>query len=85
VPACKLARPDAGCVRFAFGPAIVRALVRHAPAKGDPENLCKAIPATVWSQINPDQDIAIEQVVGGNGGKGSFHFSCRKYLAQKTD
>jgi hypothetical protein len=49
------------------------------------ENLCKAIPATIWSQINSDQDIAVEQVVGGNGGKGSFQFSCRKYLVEKTD
>jgi hypothetical protein len=49
------------------------------------EKPCKAIPATIWNQINPDQDIAVEQVVGGNGGKGSFQFSCRKYLADKTD
>jgi hypothetical protein len=48
------------------------------------ESLCKAIPVTVWSQIKPDQDIAVEQVVGGNGGKGSFQFSCRKYLAEKS-
>jgi hypothetical protein len=48
------------------------------------ENLCKAIPVAVWSQIKPDQDIAVEQVVGGNGGKGSFQFSCRKYLAEKS-
>jgi hypothetical protein len=48
------------------------------------ENLCKAIPVAVWSQIKADQDIAVEQVVGGNGGKGSFQFSCRKYLAEKS-
>lgn len=48
------------------------------------ENLCKAIPVTIWNQIQPDQDIAVEQVVGGNGGKGSFQFSCRKYLAEKS-
>jgi hypothetical protein len=48
------------------------------------ESLCKAIPVVVWSQIKPDQDIAVEQVVGGNGGKGSFQFSCRKYLAEKS-
>src|SRR5215510_3638039 len=48
------------------------------------ENLCKAIPIAIWSQIKADQDIAVEQVVGGNGGKGSFQFSCRKYLAEKT-
>jgi hypothetical protein len=49
------------------------------------EDLCKAIPVAVWDQIQPDQDIAVEQVVGGNGGKGSFQFSCRKYLANSTD
>jgi hypothetical protein len=48
------------------------------------ESLCKAIPVVVWSQIKPDQDIAVEQVVGGNGGKGSFQFSCRKYLTEKS-
>jgi hypothetical protein len=49
------------------------------------EHLCKAIPVVIWNQIGPDQDIAVEQVVGGNGGKGSFQFSCRKYLAASTD
>jgi hypothetical protein len=49
------------------------------------ENLCKAIPTAIWNQVQPDQDIAVEQVVGGNGGKGSFQFSCRKYLANSTD
>jgi hypothetical protein len=49
------------------------------------ENLCKAVPVAIWNQLQPDQDIAVEQVVGGNGGKGSFQFSCRKYLAQSTD
>jgi hypothetical protein len=49
------------------------------------ENLCKAIPVAIWNQIPPDQDIAVEQVVGGNGGKGSFQFSCRTYLAESTD
>jgi hypothetical protein len=49
------------------------------------ENLCKAIPVAIWNQIPPDQDIAVEQVVGGNGGKGSFQFSCRTYLAKSTD
>jgi hypothetical protein len=48
------------------------------------ENLCKSIPVAIWNQINPDQDIAVEQVVGGNGGKGSFQFSCRKYLTEKS-
>jgi hypothetical protein len=56
-----------------------------SPSAQHLENLCKAIPATIWSRINADQDIAVEQVVGGNGGKGSFQFSCRKYLAEKTD
>ena len=49
------------------------------------ENLCKAIPTAIWDQVQPDQDIAVEQVVGGNGGKGSFQFSCRKYLTNSTD
>jgi hypothetical protein len=48
------------------------------------ENLCKAIPTAIWNQVQPGQDIAVEQVVGGNGGKGSFQFSCRKYLANST-
>jgi hypothetical protein len=48
------------------------------------ENLCKAVPVAIWSQIKSDQDIAVEQIVGGDGGKGSFHFSCRKYLAEKS-
>jgi hypothetical protein len=49
------------------------------------ENLCKAIPTAIWDQVQPDNDIAVEQVVGGNGGKGSFQFSCRKFLASSTD
>jgi hypothetical protein len=49
------------------------------------ENLCKSIPTAIWNQVQPDQDIAVEQVVGGNGGKGSFQFLCRKYLANSTD
>lgn len=48
------------------------------------ENLCKAVPTEIWNQIKPDQDIAMEQVVGGNGGKGSFQFSCRNFLAGKS-
>src|SRR5215469_6744494 len=28
------------------------------------ENLCKAIPVDIWNQMEPDQDIAVEQVVG---------------------
>jgi hypothetical protein len=49
------------------------------------QNLCKAIPTAIWNRVQPDQDIAFEQVVGGNGGKGSFQFSCRKYLAKSID
>jgi hypothetical protein len=48
------------------------------------EDICKAIPQTIWSQINPEQDIAIEQVVGGNGGKGSWRLSCRDDLADSA-
>ena len=55
-----------------------------ARQKGTLENLCKAIPVAIWTQIKSDQNIAFEQVVGGNGGKGSFQFSCRKYLAEKS-
>ena len=37
------------------------------------ENLCKAIPVAIWSQIKTDQDIAVEQVVGaGMAAKGAF-------------
>ena len=60
-------------------------LFRSSRQKETLENLCKAIPVAIWNQIQPDQDIAVEQVVGGNGGKGSFQFSCRKYLAESTD
>jgi hypothetical protein len=49
------------------------------------ENLCKAIPVAIWNQIQLDQDIAVEQIVGGNGGKGSFQFPCRKCLAKSID
>jgi hypothetical protein len=84
VATCKLARPDAGCVSPSAQQSFE--LWYETPRqKQTLENLCKAIPATVWSRINADQDIAVEQVVGGNGGKGSFQFSCRKYLAEKTD
>jgi hypothetical protein len=48
------------------------------------ENLCKAIPVAIWNQLKPDQDMAVEQVVGGSGGKGGFQFSCRKYLGEKS-
>jgi hypothetical protein len=85
VAAFKLARPDAGRIRVTSDPGIVRSLVRYARQKETLENLCKAIPVAIWNQIRPEQDIAVEQVVGGNGGKGSFQFSCRKYLAESTD
>ena len=49
------------------------------------ENLCKAIPTVIWNRVQPDQDIAFEPVVGGNGGKGSFQFSCRKYRVKSID
>lgn len=45
------------------------------------ENLCKAIPQTIWYKVGGNKDIAMEQVVGGNGGKGSWRLSCRQYLA----
>jgi hypothetical protein len=35
--------------------------------------------ASVWNMPS------VRRVVGGNGGKGSFQFSCRKYLADSTD
>ena len=34
-----------------------------------------------WRKLAADQDIAMEQVVGGNGGKGSWRLSCRDVLA----
>lgn len=46
------------------------------------ETLCKAVPRTVWDKIGSDRDIAMEQVVGGNGGKGSWRLSCKEYLAE---
>jgi hypothetical protein len=45
------------------------------------QKLCRSVNADVWSKIAPDQDIAMEQVVGGNGGKGSWRLSCREVLA----
>jgi hypothetical protein len=45
------------------------------------EDLCKALPHAIWNKISSGQDIAMEQVVGGNGGKGSWQFSCRAYLS----
>src|SRR5262249_53586004 len=45
------------------------------------QKLCRSVNSEVWSKIAPDQDIAMEQVVGGNGGKGSWRLSCREVLA----
>lgn len=44
------------------------------------EDLCEAIPQSIWGKIGGEEDIAMEQVVGGNGGKGSWRLSCRQYL-----
>ena len=48
------------------------------------EKLCRAIPVQIWDQVKADQDVAMEQVVGGNGGKGSWRLSCRRYLAESA-
>jgi len=45
------------------------------------QKLCRSVNGEVWSRLAPDQDIAMEQVVGGNGGKGSWRLSCREVLA----
>ncbi len=45
------------------------------------QKLCHTVGNDIWSKIAPDQDIAMEQVVGGNGGKGSWRLSCRAVLA----
>ena len=45
------------------------------------EDLCKALPDAIWDKIGSGQDIAMEQVVGGNGGKGSWRLSCRATLS----
>lgn len=54
------------------------------------EDLCKAVPRQIWDKIGSGQDIAVSQVVGGNGGKGSWQFSCKAFLSSgdadtKTD
>lgn len=49
------------------------------------EDLCKAVPRNVWDKIGPGQDIAMEQVVGGNGGKGSWRLSCKAFLASAAE
>ena len=49
------------------------------------EDLCKAVPKPIWDKIGTDKDIAMEQVVGGNGGKGSWRLSCKDFLAELND
>ena len=54
------------------------------------EDLCKAVPRQIWDKIGAGQDIAMAQVVGGNGGKGSWRFPCKAFLSSgeaniKTD
>ena len=49
------------------------------------EDLCKAVPQSIWQKIGTAKDIAMEQVVGGNGGKGSWRLSCRDYLAELNE
>jgi hypothetical protein len=85
VVACKLARPDSGRIRVTSTQESFDLWYDTPRQKETLENLCKAIPTAIWNQVQPGHDIAIEQVVGGNGGKGSFQFSCRKYLANSTD
>lgn len=48
-------------------------------------DLCKAVPRTIWDRIGADRDISVEQVVGGNGGKGSWRLSCRAYLTDQDE
>jgi hypothetical protein len=45
------------------------------------QQLCREIGAGIWSAMAADQDIAMEPVVGGNGGKGSWRLSCRSAAA----
>ena len=45
------------------------------------QKLCRSVNNDTWSKLSADQDIAMEQVVGGNGGKGSWRLSCRGVLA----
>ena len=51
VVACKLARRDAGRIRVASGPGIVRSLVQYPPAKGDPG---KPLQGDPWRHLEPD-------------------------------
>jgi hypothetical protein len=48
------------------------------------QTLCRSVSTDVWRKIAPDQDIAMEEVVGGNGGKGSWRLSCRDVLAGRA-
>ncbi len=45
------------------------------------QKLCRSVNDDTWRKLAADQDIATEQVVGGNGGKGSWRLSCRDVLA----
>lgn len=45
------------------------------------QKLCRSVNDDTWRKLAADQDIAMEQVVGGNGGKGSWRLSCRDVLA----
>ena len=36
------------------------------------KNLCKAIPTAIWNRVQPDQDIAFEQVVAAMAAKAAF-------------
>jgi hypothetical protein len=47
------------------------------------QRLCRSVSTDVWGKIAQDQDIAMEEVVGGNGGKGSWRLSCRDVLASR--
>jgi hypothetical protein len=42
--------------------------------------LCKAVPQAIWDKIGSGQDIGVEPIIGGNGGRGSWWLSCRAYL-----
>jgi hypothetical protein len=44
-------------------------------------DLCKAIPQAIWDKIGAGQDIGVEPIIGGNGGRGSWRLSCRAYLS----
>ena len=48
------------------------------------QKLCRSVNDDTWRKLAADQDIAMEQVVGGNGGKGSWRLSCRRYLTESA-